>query len=102
MLFQIVWKVMENKRVDCMNVFARMGPDDDAQDCGNEINVVGRWHHLSGSGGVCIAECASAEALNAWLLNWAPVCNIEVHPVVQDAEARANIQSKPWFIPEQE
>ena len=41
---------MENKRVDCMNVFARMGPDDDAQDCGNEINVVGRWHHLSGSG----------------------------------------------------
>lgn len=102
MLFQITWKVMDDKRIDCWNVFGRMTPEDDERDCGNTIKIVGRWHYLSGSGGVCIAECESAEALSSWMLNWAPICDITIQPMVQDAAARANIQSKPWFTPVQQ
>jgi len=97
MLFQISWKVLNDKKVDCWNVFGKMTPEDDLKDCGESIKIVGRWHHLSGSGGVCIAECNSAEDLNSWMLNWSPICDITVVPVVEDASARKGIQSKPWF-----
>ena len=31
------------------------------------------------------------------MLNWSPVCEISVEPMVDDATARAGLQGKPFF-----
>lgn len=97
MLFQVSWSIPNNNRVQCWNAFGNMTPDDDLKDAGENIKIVGRWHHLGGTGGVCIAECTDASELNSWMLNWAPICEISVVPVVDDASSRKSIQSKPCF-----
>jgi hypothetical protein len=97
MLFLINWSVSSDNRVPCWNAFGNMTPADDLKDAGDSIQMVGRWHKLSGSGGMCICECSDVSALNSWMLNWSPICEISVEPVVDDAMARANIQTKPYF-----
>lgn len=97
MLFQISWTVDPPNRVACWNAFGNMTADDDLRDAGDSIKVHGRWHVLSGSGGTCICECDDSAALNSWMLNWAPICNITVVPVVDDATARNSMVGKHWF-----
>ena len=74
-----------------------MTPEDDLKDAGPNITIVGRWHHLSGDGGVCICDTDDHAALNSWMLNWSPICEISVEPMVDDATARASLQGKPFF-----
>jgi Protein of unknown function (DUF3303). len=102
MLFLIQWNVQSQNRVQCWNAFGNMTPEDDLVDAGENIKVHGRWHRLSGSGGVCVAECADASALNSWMLNWSPICDISVEPVVDDASARSSLQNKPFFVAKKE
>ena len=97
MLFLISWSISCNNRVQCWNAFGNMTPADDLKDTGDNIKVHGRWHKFGGSGGVCICECDHPSDLNSWMLNWSPICEISVEPVVDDATARSNIQSKPYF-----
>ena len=97
MLFLIKWNVSQSQRVACWNVFGNMTPDDDLKDAGEHITIVGRWHELSGAGGVCICNCDDASHLNSWMLNWSPICDISVIPVVEDSTARANLRTKPYF-----
>ena len=97
MLFLISWTVASENRVKCYNAFGKMTPADDLKDTGDDIKVHGRWHHLGGSGGVCVAECDDASKLNSWMLNWSPICDITITPVVEDASARESIRTKPYF-----
>jgi len=97
MLFLISWSISAANRVPCWNVFGNMTPADDLKDAGEHINIVGRWHHLSGDGGVCICETDNVSALNSFMLNWSPICDIKVSPVVDDAMSRASLQDKPYF-----
>ena len=99
MLFLISWAVPSENRIPCWNAFGNMTPADDIVDAGENINVIGRWHKLGGSGGVCIIECEDSASLNSWMLNWSPICNINVEPMVDDASARSVIQTKPYFTP---
>ena len=77
--------------------FGNMTPEDDLKDAGEHIKVHGRWHNLSGTGGYCVAECSDASHLSSWMLNWSPICEISVIPVVEDSTARENIRTKPYF-----
>jgi hypothetical protein len=97
MLFQISWTVNPVNRVACWNVFGNMTAADDLRDAGDNIKIHGRWHVLGGSGGTCICECNNVADLNSWMLEWSPICNITVVPVVDDATARASMQGKSWF-----
>ena len=97
MLFLVSWSIPTANRVSCWNVFGNMTPADDLKDAGEHIKIVGRWHYLSGDGGVCICETDNVSALNSFMLNWAPICDIKVSPMVDDAMSRANLQSKPYF-----
>ena len=97
MLFLISWSISSDNRVPCWNVFGNMTPADDLKDAGDKIKVLGRWHRLSGAGGVCVCETDDHSALNSWMLNWSPICEISVEPVVDDASARASLQGKPFF-----
>ena len=97
MLFLIKWDISSENRVKCWNTFGNMTPEDDLKDSGEKIKQLGRWHYLSGTGGVCIAECDDSAALNSWMLNWSPICEISVTPVVEDATARESLGGKPYF-----
>ena len=101
MLYLISWSIPIDARVQCWNVFGNMTPADDLKDAGEHINVVGRWHRLNGAGGVCICDCSDHGALNSWMLNWSPICEIKVEPMVDDAGARAALQGKPFFTPKE-
>ena len=97
MLFLISWSISPTNRVPCWNAFGNMTPADDLKDAGDNIKIVGRWHQVSGDGGICICDTDDASALNSFMLNWSPICDITVNPVVDDATARASLQGKPFF-----
>ena len=98
MLFLISWSIPQNSRVQCWNAFGNMTPADDLKDAGDDITIVGRWHKMGGSGGVCVCDCSNVSSLNSWMLNWAPICEISCVPVVNDADARSSLQGKPFFV----
>ena len=54
MLFLISWSIPTANRVSCWNIFGNMTPADDIKDMGDHIKMVGRWHYLSGDGGVIV------------------------------------------------
>jgi hypothetical protein len=91
--FLITWRVHADKRVDTQTAFAKMTPDDDTADSGPDVSVIGRWHNLGEGTGVAVCESDSADALYRWALNWAPVLDLTVEPVLDDAEARAVINA---------
>ena len=98
MLFLISWSISQNSRVQCWNVFGNMTPADDLKDAGDDITIVGRWHKMGGSGGVCVCECSNVSSLNSWMLNWSPICEISCVPVVDDTDARSALHGKPFFV----
>jgi hypothetical protein len=53
------------------------------------IRTMGRWHYADGSGGVHIFECDNAQVISEFVQEWADVLEIEIRPVVEDAEAGA-------------
>ena len=102
MLYLISWSISQAARVDCWNVFGNMTLEDDLKEVGDKIRIVGRWHRLSGASGVCICETDDHSALYSWMLNWSPICEITVEPMVEDADARAALQDKPFFTAKSE
>ena len=102
MHFLISWHIKSPNRVQCWNAFGNMTPEDDLKDAGEHIKVHGRWHKLGGSGGVCIVECSDINALNSFMMNWSPICEITVDPVVNDEDSRAVLRTKPYFKAKEE
>ena len=94
MLYQISWKMYADKKMECYKVFSHMTPEDDANDAGELIKIVGRWHSVGGGSGVCICESDSVDAVTSWMVNWAGMCDITVIPVVEDATVRKVILEK--------
>ena len=101
MLFYVTWDIPAESRIAVYNIFGNMGPKDDEKDAGPKVRIIGRWHELNGANGHCICETSDASALYTWILNWAPVCDLKLMPVVDDAIARKCIQSKDYFVPKE-
>lgn len=93
MKFLITWRLHADKRVDTMTAFAKMTAADDDADAGPDVSIIGRWHNPAEGTGVAVCESESADAVYRWALNWSPVLDITVEPVLDDAEARAVISS---------
>jgi len=88
MKFMLLYKLHTEKRHDALKGFAEMSPDDDKKDMGEQIKLIGRWHDIAHSKGVAIFESDSAEAISNWALNWNGVLDLEISPVLDDAETR--------------
>lgn len=94
MLFSIQWKFLDATKVQCFKAFSAMTPEDDVKDAGEKIKVIGRWHSIGGTGGVCICETDDPGAFTSWMANWSGMCDITVTPVVEDAECRKAYKPK--------
>ncbi|MBV9038148.1 MAG: DUF3303 family protein [Acidobacteriaceae bacterium] len=64
------------------------------------IHTIGRWHYADASGGVFVFECDNAQVLTEFMHEWADVLELEVHPVVEDAEAGAAMAKHPSRSPQ--
>lgn len=89
MKFMITWRAHPDKRHEVLKAFSQMTSADDAQDRGDKIKMIGRWHDLSRFTGVAICESDDAQAVAAWMLNWNGALDIDTVPVLDDEEARA-------------
>jgi hypothetical protein len=89
MKFMVLWKVHEDKRHDAIRAFSAMTEVDDAEDLGENLELIGRWHDLGGFTGVAICETDDPTAVHRWLLNWNEAIDVEVKPVLDDEETRA-------------
>ncbi len=50
------------------------------------VQMIGRWHCASGSGGFALAESGDAAAIHRWVYDWSDLLSFEVHPVLNDEE----------------
>lgn len=72
-----------------------MSLEEDKKDMGDKIKLIGRWHDLAHSKGVAIFETDDAEALFNWAMNWNSILDLEISPVLDDAETRAFGKQRP-------
>lgn len=91
MKFLLTWRLYDDKKVEAMTGFSQMTPADDETDHGPKVHLVGRWHNLAAGTGVAVCESDTADAVYRWGLNWAPMLDLTVEPVLDDAEARSII-----------
>lgn len=89
MKFMLSYRLHPEKRHDALRGFAAMTPEQEKQDLGDNLKLIGRWHDLAHSKGMAIFEADSAEAIFSWALNWNSVLDLEISPVLDDAETRA-------------
>jgi hypothetical protein len=91
MKFMLTWRLYPDKKVDAMTGFSQMTSADDEADHGPKVTLVGRWHNVAAGTGVAICESDDVDAVYRWGLNWAPMLDLTVEPVLDDAAARAVI-----------
>ncbi len=89
MKFMITWQFHQGKLHEVLSLFSKMTAAQDAEDRGNRIKQIGRWHDVVRGRGVTICESDSAEAVANWALNWNSVLDLDIAPVLDDDETRA-------------
>ena len=82
MKFLSSWTVRPDTRLDAVRQFLAGGgmPPSGA-------TLLGRWHRVDASGGVSLFETSDAAVLFEHAADWARFLDIEIVPVVEDAEA---------------
>jgi len=81
MLFIVKWTTSTATRDTGLSRFKATGGPPPAG-----AKMIGRWHNADGSGGVCIAETDSANALAKWLNDWTDVLVFDARPALTDEE----------------
>lgn len=66
-----------------------MSPQEWANDAGDGVRMIGRWHDMAGRTGVVIAESNDLAAVQRWVGKWNPYMDIDLTPVVDDEESAA-------------
>lgn len=51
------------------------------------VEMLGRWHSVTGNGGFFLAETDDPVALCRWMQDWTDLIEFEVVPVVTDEQA---------------
>jgi hypothetical protein len=51
------------------------------------VEMLGRWHGMTGGHGVAIAETTDAKALYLWQAQWSDLIPMSVSPCLDDSEA---------------
>ena len=96
MKFMIHWSSDPETRHDAYKAFAQMSEAEDQADHAG-VTLIGRWHDVVAGGGVAICESDSLADVQAWVLNWNGVLEVDVTPVLGDDECRAMLKKK-WGL----
>ncbi len=88
MKFMVSWDVHPDKRLDVLQKWCSMTPEERGYG-GEGVTLVGRWHNSAEMTGVGIFEANDLAALYRYLGQWNPVMDLVVAPVLDDEESAA-------------
>ena len=84
MKFMVVWKTVPGKYKSALDQFLGGGGPVPAG-----AKTVGRWHTPGSTLGWHLIEATDLTLIAQHVADWADVLELEVHPVIEDAEAGA-------------
>lgn len=93
-IYIIKYQFKAGKEQDGHAAFANMTEEADKADPG-PCKPIGRYHNLLKANGIGICAAKTEIDLYKWGYNWAPLCDIEVIPVVTDTQCRKIVTAKP-------
>jgi len=93
-LFYIHWNIFASTKKNCMTFFATMNEQDDANDAGKNVKILGRWHCVSKGEGWCVVEAPVYADVASFLFNWSSMCDITVESVLNDDDQRTLLMNK--------
>ena len=88
MKFMVKWRLHPEKRQEVLKAWCSMSPEQQ-MDAGPGVKILARWHDLTSFTGVAICEADDATALSGYMLQWNSAMDMEVSPVLDDAETTA-------------
>ena len=88
MKFMVSWSIDQDKRQEVLKVWSSQTPEQQ-MDAGPGVKILGRWHNVVEFVGVAIVEADDAGALSEYLLKWNSMMDMDVCPVLDDAETTA-------------
>lgn len=74
-------------RDNCLTLFGGMTPEDDLRELGS-VKLLGRWSCVGEARGYCVVEALDVAMIQSWLINWVPMADIKVYPVLDDNDHR--------------
>ena len=80
MTFIVNWSIDPTIRDEVNERFKETGAPPPAG-----VKIVGRWHHLDGSGGVAILESNDPVALGKHIQEWSDLLEFQIIPAGDDA-----------------
>jgi len=89
MQFMVTWTLYKETFDEAMTYFSQMTAEDDREQLGDAVTMVGRWNDLVSGTGVAIFESDDLSAVNDFCLNWTNVCEMKITPVLDDEKVRA-------------
>lgn len=92
MKFLVTWSVDQSKWIPVLEKWASMTPEQQ-MDAGPGVKILGRWHELTSRTGVAIVESSDAAAVHKYLNQWNPHMDMDVAPVLDDADCTAAVKA---------
>ena len=89
MKFMVTWEMHPGALHETLERFAALSPEQDRELMGPNVSLIGRWHDLTRGRGVAIFEATDAAALMKYALAWNNYMELDIAPVLDDAEAAA-------------
>ena len=96
MLFIVEWTVPVETRVAVWNAFGNMSEEDHLKSQGS-VKVLSRYHKLAGDYGFNVIEGDNLEDAMKWCMNWSPLAEMNVYPVLGDFKAQKCVQESLLF-----
>lgn len=89
MKFRINWSTQKDKWLPVLKKWISMSPQERANDAGDGVKMISRWHDIAGRTGVALAESNDLAAVQRWLGKWNPYMETDLTPLVDDEESAA-------------
>ena len=88
MKFMATFNIPQDKYLPILKRWIAMSPQEQA-DAGDGVRIIGRWFDSAARSGVAILESNDLAAVHRYLGLWNPYMDIDLVPVLDDAEATA-------------
>jgi hypothetical protein len=86
MKYMVSWSIDQDNWLPILKKWAKMTAKERA-DVGRGVKMIGRWHDTASRSGVAIMQAKDIRDLYRYIGQWNPFMEIDVSPVLDDAES---------------
>ena len=91
MKFMATWSISQDNWLPVLKKWVSMSPQE-RSDAGEGVKIMGRWFDVAARTGFAIFEATDLSALSRYIGQWNPHMEIDLVPVLDEAEATAVAQ----------